>query len=144
VPALQFQLEEFLRRSGMHCDFTEEGVADQLPDTVKTCVYRVVQEALHNCEKHAGATHVQLSVRQFPDRLVAEVVDNGKGFSIDAQGRPARSRGLGLLGSRERAVNAGGSLNIESAPGRGTRVTLTVPLALPKQPVAEPVREVRA
>ena len=144
VPALQFQLEEFLRRSGVHCDFTEEGVADQLPDTVKTCVYRVVQEALHNCEKHAGATHVQLSVRQFPDRLVAEVVDNGKGFSIDAQGRPARSRGLGLLGSRERAVNVGGSLNIESAPGCGTRVTLTVPLALPKQPVAQPVREVRA
>ena len=55
APALQFQLEDFLRRSGITCDFVEEGVSDQLPDAVKTCVYRVVQEALHNCEKHSGA-----------------------------------------------------------------------------------------
>ena len=144
VPALQFQLEEFMRRSGVLCDFTGEGVADQLPDTVKTCVYRVVQEALHNCEKHSGATRVQVSVRQFPDRLVAEVVDNGRGFSIDAQGRPARSPGLGLLGSRERAANVGGALTIESAPGRGTRVTLIVPLALPRQSIGEPPKEVNA
>jgi len=138
VPALQFQLEEFMRRSGVLCDFTGEGVADQLPDTVKTCVYRVAQEALHNCEKHSGATRVQVSVRQFPDRLVAEVVDNGRGFSIDAQGRPARSPGLGLLGSRERAANVGGALTIESAPGRGTRVTLIVPLASPGSPSGNP------
>lgn len=144
VPALQFQLEEFMRRSGVLCDFTGEGVADQLPDTVKTCVYRVAQEALHNCEKHSGATRVQVSVRQFPDRLVAEVVDNGRGFSIDAQGRPARSPGLGLLGSRERAANVGGALTIESAPGRGTRVTLIVPLALPRQSIGEPPKEVNA
>jgi signal transduction histidine kinase len=144
VPALQFQLEEFLRRSGVPCDFTEEGVADQLPDAAKTCVYRVVQEALHNCEKHAGATKVEVFVRQFPDRLVAEVSDNGGGFSIDPNGRPARSFGLGLLGSRERAANAGGSLTIDSAPGRGTRVTLIVPLAQPIRPLAETVKEVNA
>ncbi|MCX6632077.1 MAG: sensor histidine kinase [Candidatus Solibacter sp.] len=144
VPALQFQLEEFLRRSGILCDFTEEGVADRLPDTVKTCVYRVVQEALHNCEKHSGGTRVQVSVRQFPDRLVAEVADNGRGFSMDAQGRPARSLGLGLLGSRERAANVGGSLTIDSAPGRGTRVTLIVPLAFPRQSTGEPQKEVNA
>ena len=71
APALQFQLEEFLRRSGITCEFVEEGVSDQLPDAVKTCVYRVVQEALHNCEKHSGAAGVRVVVRQLADCLVA-------------------------------------------------------------------------
>src|SRR5262249_25425058 len=56
VPALQWLLEDFQRRSGVSCEFREGGVSDLLPDSVKTCVYRVVQEALHNCEKHAGAS----------------------------------------------------------------------------------------
>ena len=124
VPALQFQLEEFLRRSGIACEFTENGVEDQLPDPVKTCVYRVVQEALHNCEKHSGASQVRVTVLQLEDCLVAKVEDDGRGFSSAAQ----RSTGLGLLGMRERSANAGGTLLIESAPGQGTRIALRIPL----------------
>jgi len=123
VPALQFQLEDFLRRSGIQCEFTEDGVADQLPDAVKTCVYRVVQEALHNCEKHSGARRVRVSVRQFPECLVTEIEDDGCGFQTDRRGT-----GLGLLGIRERAANAGGTLVIDSSPGRGARVALRIPL----------------
>jgi signal transduction histidine kinase len=129
VPALQFQLEDFLRRNPIACDFVEDGVADQLPDPARTCAYRVVQEALHNCEKHSAATKVRVLVRQLPDALLAEVEDNGRGFSCDPQGMPARNTGLGLLGIRERAAIAGGTLVIDSAPGRGTRVTLRIPLA---------------
>ena len=128
VPALQFQLEEFLRRNPIACDFVEDGVADQLPDPARTCVYRVIQEALHNCEKHSAATKVRFLVRQLPDALLAEVEDNGRGFSCDPQGMPARNTGLGLLGIRERAAIAGGTLEIDSAPGRGTRITLRIPL----------------
>lgn len=124
VPALQFQLEDFLRRSGIQCEFVEDGVADHLPDSVKTCVYRVVQEALHNCEKHSGATKVRVSVRQFPECLVTEIEDDGCGFLMDAR----RRNGLGLLGIRERAANAGGTLVIDSAPGRGARIALRIPL----------------
>jgi signal transduction histidine kinase len=127
APALQFQLEDFLRRSGIACDCAEEGVADDLPDHVKTCVYRVVQEALHNCEKHSRATRVSVSVRQSTDALVAEVLDNGAGFVYSEQ-EPPGNAGLGLLGMRERASMAGGSLAVDSAPGRGTRVTLRLPL----------------
>jgi len=145
VPALQFQLEDFIRRSGIACNFVEQGVAEDLPDAVKTCVYRVVQEALHNAEKHSAATLVKVSVRQFPDRLAAEIEDNGCGFPMDSQGRPSRSTGrptgLGLLGIRERAGIAGGSLTIDSAPGRGTRITLLIPVP-PAKPVADIVREV--
>jgi signal transduction histidine kinase len=129
TPALQFQLEEFLRRSGITCDFVEEGVSDQLPDAVKTCVYRVVQEALHNCEKHSGAVSVRVAVRQQSGYLLVEVEDNGRGFMINEQGMPSRSSGLGLLGIRERAANAGGSLVIDSKPGRGTRISMRIPLA---------------
>jgi signal transduction histidine kinase len=129
VPALQFQLEDFLRRSRIACEFHEHSVAANLPDSVKTCVYRVVQEALHNAEKHSSATSVRVSVRQYPDRLVAEIADNGCGFALDQQGRPSSRSGLGLLGMRERATIAGGSLAIESSPGRGTRVVVQIPIA---------------
>lgn len=136
VPALQFLLEGFLRRSGIASEFTEQGVEDLLPDSVKTCVYRVVQEALHNCEKHSGASRVRVSVRQFPDWLIAEVEDDGRGFRAGHTGQatgqamgPSRTGCLGLLGMRERASIAGGSLVVDSAPGAGTRIGLRIPLA---------------
>jgi signal transduction histidine kinase len=129
VPALQFQLEEFLRRSGVACEFVEEGVAEQLPDHVKTCVFRVVQEALHNCEKHAHASKVRLSVRQTADSLLAEVEDDGRGFVWNPMPQLSRGTGLGLLGMRERAVRIGGVLVVDSIPGRGTRIALRIPLA---------------
>jgi len=129
APALQFQLEEFLRRSGITCEFVEEGVSEQLPDAIKTCVYRVVQEALHNCEKHSGAATVRVAVRQSADWLIAEVEDDGKGFQLNEHGMPSRVRGLGLLGIRERVAIAGGSLNVDSTPGRGTRIGMRIPLA---------------
>jgi signal transduction histidine kinase len=128
VPALQFLLEDFLRRTSIACEFKEQGVEDLLPDSVKTCVYRVVQEALHNCEKHSGASKVCVSVRQFPGCLVAEVEDNGRGFRPGGKRIPQMGAGLGLLGMRERAGIAGGALAIDSAPGAGTRIGLRIPL----------------
>jgi len=127
VPALQFQLEDFQRRSGIACEFEEENVTDQLPDFVKTCAYRVVQEALHNCEKHSGASKVSVAVRQLSECLVIEVKDDGHGFTRKDQ----RTAGLGLLGMRERAAIAGGSVVIDSAPGKGTGIALRIPLAAP-------------
>ena len=131
VPALQFQLEEFLRRSTIDCELTEDGVEDRLPDAVKTCVYRVVQEALHNCEKHSGARKVRVAVRQLDECLLAEVEDDGRGFAYASK----RSTGLGLLGMRERSANAGGTLVIDSAPGQGTRIALRIPLVRSKTEV---------
>ncbi len=136
TPALQFQLDGFLRRSGIECDFVEEGVADQLTDAVKTCVYRVVQEALHNCEKHSGATRVRVAVRQLADSLTVEVEDNGRGFPMDGRRIPSiRNAGLGLLGIRERVAAVGGTLAIDSAPGHGTRLAVRIPMAAPAKEV---------
>jgi signal transduction histidine kinase len=128
APALQFQVEHFLRRSGIACEYVEENVSDQLPDAVKTCVYRVVQEALHNCEKHSGASRVRVAVRQYPGLLQVEVNDDGRGFALNEKGMPSKTTGLGLLGIRERTVIVRGALEIDSAPGRGTRLSLRIPI----------------
>ncbi len=129
APALQWQVEDFTRRSGIAGEFHEDGVQERLPDVLKTCVYRVVQEALNNCEKHSGASKAAVNVRQAGGSLSVEVRDDGRGFEVNRNSMPARGEGLGLLGMRERAERLGGSLAIESAPGRGVRVLLDVPVA---------------
>jgi signal transduction histidine kinase len=128
VPALQWLLEDFERRSGVSCEFSEHGVQDVLPDSVKTCVYRVVQEALHNCEKHAEASQVRVAVRQVADQIGIEIEDNGRGLELNTKGMPGRNAGLGILGMRERAARVGGEITLESSPGRGTRISLQIPL----------------
>ena len=130
IPALQWQLQDFSRRSGIACEFTESGAQDHLPDSVNTCVYRVVQEALNNCEKHAGASRIRVSVRQEPGLLTLEVADDGRGVALDAKGMPSHGRGLGILGMRERTAMVGGKLSFESSPGNGTRLAVTIPLPL--------------
>jgi signal transduction histidine kinase len=86
-------------------------------------VYRVAQEALHNALRHSGAAEVQVSLGRGPKRVTLDVTDDGRGF-LPA----AASGGLGLASMRERAAAAGASLTIRSAPGKGTRVRLAVPL----------------
>ncbi|MGC9971661.1 MAG: sensor histidine kinase [Bryobacteraceae bacterium] len=127
-PALQWQAEEFSRRCGIRCTLSEDGLADALPDSHKTCVYRVVQEALHNCEKHSAASNVRILVRQAPRRLSVEIQDDGRGFEAGPEGLPAGPGGLGILGMRERATTLDGSLRLDSAPGKGTQLTLSLPL----------------
>jgi len=86
-------------------------------------VYRVAQEALHNALRHAAAAQVCVSVRSGPRRVTLEVSDDGKGFVPGST-----AGGLGLASMRERAAAAGAALSVATAPGRGTRIRLTVPL----------------
>ncbi len=129
-PALQWQGEDFRRRTGVTCEVVEIGLQDDLPDAVKTCVYRVTQEALHNCEKHASASKVCVRVEQTAGMLTVEVEDDGVGFqqTPDAAGRSLATLHFGVLGMRERASSLGGRLTMESAPGKGTTVLLEIPL----------------
>jgi signal transduction histidine kinase len=95
----------------------------ELPQEVEDTLYRLVQEALTNVLKHAGATEVSVSVVLDADRLEVNVEDNGRG--IDPEGS---SSGYGLVGMRERAALVGGTIEIASEPGRGTRVSASIPL----------------
>jgi len=122
VAALDWQAREVSKRTGMLVDVTEENVPNDLPEEYKTCVYRIVQEALNNCSKHAYARKVRVIVRQDPNHLRVCIEDDGKGFDA------SRVRGLGLVGMGERVSQLGGVLKVESDPARGTRLRVDLPL----------------
>ena len=125
VPALQWQAREISKRTGMAVTVDAETVADDLPEDLKTCIYRVVQEALHNCARHAFARSVRIQVVQEIGRIRLSVLDDGQGFD------GAHTRGLGLLGMEERVTHLGGRFHLQSEPGHGTRLRIEIPLAAP-------------
>jgi two-component system sensor histidine kinase UhpB len=100
-----------------------DGDLSDLGDDAQLVVYRVAQEALSNAARHSGAGRVDVSLRRLDDGGVSlTVADDGRGFAFDES-----EGGLGIAGMRERALLIGGELTIESRPGRGTTVRLTVP-----------------
>ena len=80
APALNWQAREVSRRTGMQVEVDADNLPDELPDEHRTCVYRIVQEALNNAARHAGATSVKVAVRLEPGALAMEISDNGRGF----------------------------------------------------------------
>jgi signal transduction histidine kinase len=124
VPALQWQGREVSKRTGLRVRVAADGVSDDLPEEHKTCIYRIVQESLHNCVQHAGATTVRVTVEQEPDRIRLSIQDDGKGFPA---GQSRAGRGMGLLGIEERAANLGGTFAIDTQPGRGATVLIELP-----------------
>jgi len=132
VPAIE-ALVERPRAGGVEitCEFSlpDSGRAGSgLAPELETTVYRLVQEALTNVVKHAGATEVSISIAIGGDGLVVEVRDDGIGFDTD---EPAS--GFGLAGMRERIFLAGGSLELVSAPGEGTLMRARLPVAVDAQ-----------
>jgi signal transduction histidine kinase len=123
LPALQWQAREVSRRTGIEVDVAADNVADDLPEDLKTCIYRVVQEALHNCAQHSGARSVRLAVTQHKDRIELMVTDDGKGFDSHVV------RGMGLLGMEERVTHLGGTFQVKSRPGQGAALHIELPLA---------------
>jgi signal transduction histidine kinase len=122
VPALEWQAREVSKRSGVWVQVDAEGVSEELPEEHKTSVYRIVQEALHNAVQHAEAHRIVVSVKQDGRRLRVTIEDDGKGFN------PARAKGMGLLGIEERVSHLGGTFAVESQPGGGATLRVTLPL----------------
>jgi len=107
------------------------GVPDTLPEQQRTCVYRVVQEALTNCARHARATSVHVQLTGLPDRLELTIADDGVGLSPER-----RQHGIGLRGMEERVRELGGTMTIQAVPGSGTTVAIRLPLP-PGSPSSE-------
>lgn len=122
VPALRWQAREMSKRTSMDVSVAAEFASDDLPDQFKTCLYRVVQEALHNCERHSRATTVRIRVHQHDGWLVLCIQDDGQGFHV------RQVKGLGLLGIEERVTRLGGTLQIDSEIGGGAILTVRLPL----------------
>jgi len=130
MPAVETQLKRFSARTGVEVSLNAEGDANHLPEDVQTAVYRILQEALANIGRHAGATAVAVDVEAEGELLELRVRDDGAGFDPAALARAANGEGpgagLGLSGMAERARLAGGELDVRSAPGGGTTVTLRI------------------
>jgi signal transduction histidine kinase len=123
VPALNWHAREMTKRTGIDILVSADASSDDLPDEHKTCIYRIVQEALNNCARHASARHIEIAVRREADRVTLAVRDDGAGF--DAR----YTRGMGILGMEERVLRLGGEFQIDTRPGRGTEVQAQLPLA---------------
>jgi len=120
--ALEWQGREFSRHTGVPATVRVEGALDGLSDSQRTCIYRVVQEALTNCARHAKASNVLVSVTAKGKEVAVVVQDDGVGFSSRSS-----MRGLGLLGIQERVSALEGKVKISSEPMRGTTIRVSLP-----------------
>ncbi|MBI4498457.1 MAG: hypothetical protein HY689_11225 [Chloroflexi bacterium] len=126
VPALRWYAESRCSRVGLPFTFTVIGRERRLDPALETALFRIAQEAITNVLKHAAARQVGIVLAFDAERLRISVEDDGRGF--DPAALAGGAEGAGLDGMRERAALVGGSLEIHSGPGAGTRVTATVPL----------------
>jgi len=121
--ALGNAVERFKNRTSQDIDFTSDPAAAGFGDRRAEVVFRIAEEALRNIERHAGATRVSVALRSpEPGRMRLEISDDGVGFDTTL----AHPGHFGLLGLREQAQLIGAQLDIDSTPGRGTRLTLSV------------------
>lgn len=125
LSALNWLIAEFSRRTGIAVDFTADGTVSQLGEDHRTCVYRIVQEALTNCARHSQARSIGLKLDVGEELLALTVADDGVGFDI----RKQTGAGLGLLSMQERAAELGGRFEIDSVVGRGTTIRIAIPTA---------------
>src|SRR5437899_2687258 len=122
VPAVRWQASELSKRTGTPVELQIEGDFDGLGDEGRTCLYRVVQETLTNCARHAQATTILITMQGSKESVCLSIRDDGLGFDT------GRARGLGLIGIEERLKQVGGSLAVRSWPNRGTLLRAEIPL----------------
>jgi PAS domain S-box-containing protein len=125
VAAIEWQAQEFGRRTGIETNLAIHSDQSPLDDARATTVFRILQEALTNVARHAQASEVRITYSRDRDQIMLEVADNGRGF---AQDQLAGRRSLGLVGIRERAIACGGELELTAKPGQGTVVKVRIPL----------------
>jgi signal transduction histidine kinase len=124
VPALQKLVSEFSARHGIAVEFKHEAVPDALPSEVALCLFRVAEESLTNIAKHSQARSARVQVNGGPDGLRLTVEDAGTGFDVE---KLERGAGLGFVSMRERLRVLRGTIGVDSAPSRGTRIEVWVP-----------------
>ena len=123
--ALRVLTQGFAKRTGLKMDYQSE-LSSRLPDQTETNLYRIAQETLTNVARHSQATEVAMSITKRNQKVLMEIRDNGKGIDLLAK---RTSSGLGLIGIETRARGCGGTVNIDSTPGKGLRVEVTCPIA---------------
>ncbi|MCL5735178.1 MAG: histidine kinase [Actinobacteria bacterium] len=131
APALQWLTCDFGKRAGLRCRFSAHPHDIVLDRDRSTAIFRICQEALTNVVRHAEATRVSVRLTKGPHSVILRISDNGKGIR---ESQIVNPRAFGLLGMRERAREWSGELRVSGTPGKGTVVTLGIPLGRAKGP----------
>ena len=124
IPAIEWQTQEFMKNTGIDCEYTlpkEEIILDQ---EKSTALFRIFQESIFNTARHANASKILINLREINNDLVLEIIDNGKGIT---QSQISDPKSLGLLGMKERALILGGSVEIKSSMNNGTIIKAVIP-----------------
>jgi len=125
LESLKWQSQEFSKKTGLPVDFDCETIESTITPDITIGLFRIFQESLTNITRHANANGVMASLRLENDQIILAISDDGKGFDSRSIGH---KKTLGLLGMKERMIMMGGTYKIESQPGKGTQVTVIVPL----------------
>ncbi|PYV22384.1 MAG: histidine kinase, partial [Acidobacteria bacterium] len=121
---LDWFVRQFSRQSGISVDFEAEIDEGVVPSEDAIHLYRIVQEALNNAARHGKAHGARVTLKQQDGALNLEIRDDGVGFELGPQPDRTAGDGLGLTGMRERAEHLNGSLRVQSAPGKGTTISV--------------------
>ena len=128
VPTLRSYLKDFAVRTGLRVNFRSDSSAEALDRDQKIVIFRVAQESLTNIAKHAQASQVDFSICKTDGWMCLKVADDGKSFKDDPMESARRKGRLGLIGMEERVGLVGGKFSIESQPGKGTTICVTMPV----------------
>jgi signal transduction histidine kinase len=129
VAALRSHCQYVLETTDISFEIETEGLNERLPPLTETALFRICQEALTNVLRHAQAQRVDFMIVRQNGIVEASILDDGLGFDQEEiQVGDEKGRGLGLLGMRERAEQFCGNLTVESQPGKGTKVHVSIPV----------------
>ena len=134
IPIVKKFIDEFKSQTGIRAELTVLGKQKRLDQSVEVALFRTIQEALNNCKKHAEATRVSVKIEFLSNAINVVIDDNGKGFEPQiVRTKMIQNDHFGLLGMEERIVLLGGTWNLQSAPGQGTRIIARIPLDYVKE-----------
>jgi PAS domain S-box-containing protein len=122
--------KEFSEHEKLEIDFNSVDIPPAVPDNISLCLFRVLQEALHNAAKHSGAAHLEVNMRGAPSEIQLTIRDSGVGFDPE---EVMKRNGLGLISIRERVGLVGGTFSILSRPRSGTQISVRVPISVVEQ-----------
>ena len=129
MPAERAHAERQLKNAQIRLDLDAQHLTRRLPPEIETALFRTYQEALNNVVRHSGAKRVHLILATSDGLFEGEIADDGRGFDVhDFQSNGNSARGLGLLGMQERVGQCGGTFEVVSQIGGGTRIQISIPI----------------
>jgi two-component system sensor histidine kinase DegS len=130
VPTLRKFVQDFEEKTKIRAVFETAGRELRMPSAMEAAVYRLVQEAFSNALKHASPTYVSLEIKFYPKRILITIQDNGVGFDVEqTMARSKKNSHYGLIGMNERVELLNGKMDIQSAKGQGTKISISIPVS---------------